>query len=195
MHVAKVTRPYKDREYTYWFVRQTYREDGKVKHRTLANLSALPPEVIELVARALRGEHFIGTETALRTVRTLPHGHVAAVLGLARRLELPGMLDRRPSRLRELALALVVARVLAPASKLATAGWLSDSTLAARLGVEGADENELYAAMDWLLGRQAKVEAALARRHLEPGALVLYDLGFHRTTSPAGPRDVRCGRR
>jgi hypothetical protein len=176
MHVAKVARPYKDREYTYWFVRQTYREDGKVKHRTLANLSALPPEVIELVARALRGEHFIGTETALRSVRTLPHGHVAAVLGLARRLELPGMLDRRPSRLRDLALALVVARVLAPASKLATAGWLSDSTLAGRLGVEGADENELYAAMDWLLARQAKVEAALARRHLEPGALVLYDL-------------------
>jgi len=176
MHVAKVSRPYKDREYTYWFVRQTYREDGKVKHRTLANLSALPPEVIELVARALRGEHFIGTGTALRTVRTLPHGHVAAVLGLARRLELPGMLDRRPSRLRELALALVVARVLAPASKLATAGWLSDSTLAGRLGVEGADENELYGAMDWLLARQPKVEAALARRHLEPGALVLYDL-------------------
>ena len=176
MHVAKVSRPYKDREYTYWFVRQTYREDGKVKHRTLANLSALPPEVIELVARALRGEHFIGTGTALRTVRTLPHGHVAAVLGLARRLELPGMLDRRPSRLRELALALVVARVLAPASKLATAGWLSDSTLAGRLGVEGADENELYGAMDWLLARQARVEAALARRHLTRGSLVLYDL-------------------
>ena len=176
MHVAKVSRPYKDREYTYWFVRQTYREDGKVKHRTLANLSALPLEVIELVARALRGEHFIGTETALRTVRTLPHGHVAAVLGLARRLELPGMLDRRPSRLRDLALALVVARALAPASKLATAGWLANTTLAGRLGVDGADENELYAAMDWLLTRQAKVEAALARRHLAPGALVLYDL-------------------
>jgi len=176
MHVAKVSRPYKDREYTYWFVRQTYREDGKVKHRTLANLSALPPEVIELVARALRGEHFIGTGTALRTVRTLPHGHVAAVLGLARRLELPGMLDRRPSRLRELALALVVARVLAPASKLATAGWLSDSTLAGRLGVEGADENELYGAMDWLLARQERVERSLAGRHLGSGSLVLYDL-------------------
>ena len=176
MHVAKVSRPYKDREYTYWFVRQTYREDGKVKHRTLANLSALPPEVIELIARALRGEHFIGTETALRTVRTLPHGHVAAVLGLARHLELPGMLDRRPSRLRDLATALVVARVLAPASKLATAGWLTDTTLAGRLGLEGADENELYAAMDWLLERQTKVEAALARRHLSGGSLVLYDL-------------------
>jgi len=176
MHVAKVVRPYKDREYAYWFLRQTYREDGKVKHRTLANLSALPVEVIELVARALKGERFLAAGEALRTVRTLPHGHVAAVLGLARRLGLPGLLDRRPSRLRELATALVVARVLAPASKLATAGSLGDTTLAGRLGVDGADENELYAAMDWLLSRQAKVEAALARRHLAPGALVLYDL-------------------
>ncbi len=85
MHVAKVVRPYKDREYTYWFVRQTYREDGKVKHRTLANLSALPADVIELIARALKGERFTSAGAALRTVRTLPHGHVAAVLGLARR--------------------------------------------------------------------------------------------------------------
>ena len=176
MHVAKIVRPYKDREYAYWFLRQTYREDGKVKHRTLANLSALPPEVIELVARALKGERFVGAGEALRTVRTLPHGHVAAVLGLARRLGLPGILDRRPSRSRDLALALVAARVLGPASKLATAGWLADSTLARRLGVEGADENELYGAMDWLLARQARVEASLARRHLAPGALVLYDL-------------------
>ncbi len=176
MHVAKVVRPYKDREYAYWFLRQTYREDGKVKHRTLANLSALPPEVIELVARALKGERFVGAGAALRTVRTLPHGHVAAVLGLARRLELPGFLDRRPSRLRDLALALVVARVCTPASKLATAGWLRDTTLAGRLGVEGADENELYGAMDWLLTRQARVERSLAARHLGPGSLMLYDL-------------------
>ena len=176
MHVAKVVRPYKDRQYTYWFVRQTYREDGKVKHRTLANLSALPAEVIELVARALQGEHFTSASAALRTVRTLPHGHVAAVLGLARSLGLPGLLERRPSRARDLATAIVVARVLAPASKLATASWLADTTLAGRLLVEGADENELYAAMDWLLERQPKVEAALARRHLGAGSLVLYDL-------------------
>ena len=170
MHVAKVSRPYKDREYTYWFVRQTYREDGKVKHRTLANLSALPAEVIELVARALKGERFTPAGAALRTVRTLPHGHVAAVLGLARSLGLPGCstAGRRASATSRS--ALVAARVLAPASKLATAGWLADTTLAGRLGVEGADENELYGAMDWLLARQAKVEAALARRHLAPGA-------------------------
>lgn len=177
MHVAKVSRPYKDREYTYWFLRQSYREDGKVKHRTLANLSALPPDAIELIARSLKGERFTPAGAALRTVRSLPHGHVAAVLGLARSIGLPALLDRRPSRARELAVALVVARVLAPASKLATAGWLDDTTLARRLGIDGAaDENELYAAMDWLLARQPRIEAALARRHLAPGALVLYDL-------------------
>ncbi len=176
MHVAKVSRPYKDREYTYWFLRQSYREDGKVKHRTLANLSALPADVIELIARSLKGERFTPAGAALRTVRSLSHGHVAAVLGMARSLGLAALFDRRPSRARELATALVVARVLAPASKLATAGWLEDTTLARRLGVEGADEDELYAAMDWLLARQPRLEAALARRHLAPGALVLYDL-------------------
>ena len=176
MHVAKVARPYKDREYTYWFLRQTYREGGKVKHRTLANLSALPADVIELVARSLKGERFTPAGSSLRTVRTLPHGHVAAVLGMGRALGLPALLDRRPSRLRDLAVALVVARLLSPASKLATAAALDDTTLAGRLGVDGADENELYAAMDWLLARQPRVEAALARRHLGAGALVLYDL-------------------
>ncbi len=176
MHVAKVVRPYKDRVYTYHFLRQTYREGGKVKHRTLANLSALPPEAIELVGRALRGERFVSVGEALRTVRTLPHGHVAAALGLARRLELPALLDRRASRARDLALALIVARVTEPASKLATAGWLADTTLARRLGVEGATSDELYGAMDWLLTRQGRIEAALARRHLGSGSLVLYDV-------------------
>ncbi len=176
MHVAKVARPYKDREYVYWFLRQTYREDGKVKHRTLANLSALPADVIELVARALKGEQFISAADALRTVRSLPHGHVAAVLGTARRLGLPGLVDRRPSRERDLAMALIVARLLKPVSKLATASLLADTTLAGRLGVEGADENELYGAMDWLLARQDRVERSLAARHLSGGSLVLYDL-------------------
>ena len=203
MHVAKVSRPYKDREYTYWFLRQSYREDGKVKHRTLANLSALPADVIELIARSLKGERFTPAGAALRTVRSLSHGHVAAVLGMARSLGLAALFDRRPSRARELATALVVARVLAPASKLATAGWLEDTTLARRLGVEGADEDELYAAMDWLLARQPRLEAALARRHLAPGALVLYDLsstyvegthcelarfGYSAITGPTGRR-------
>ena len=176
MHVAKVVRPYKDRVYTYHFLRQTYREGRQVKHRTLANLSHLPPELIELVRRSLRGERFVAAADALRIVRSLPHGHVAAVLGLVRSLGLEGLLERRPSRMRDLATALIVARVIEPASKLATAARLADSTLAGRLGVADADENELYGALDWLLARQARVERALARRHLGPGSLVLYDV-------------------
>jgi hypothetical protein len=176
MHVAKVVRPYKDRVYTYYFLRQTYREGGSVKHRTLANLSHLPPELIELIRRSLKGERFVAAADALRIVRSLPHGHVAAVLGLLRSLGLETLLDRRPSPMRDLATALIVARLLAPASKLATARGLADSTLAARLGVEGATEDELYGALDWLLARQARVERALAARHLAEGSLVLYDL-------------------
>ena len=113
--MAKVVRPYKDRVYTYYFLRQTYREGRSVKHRTLANLSHLPPELIELIRRSLKGERFVPADEALRIVRSLPHGHVAAALGLARRLDLPQLLERRPSRMRDLATALVVARVLKPA--------------------------------------------------------------------------------
>ena len=176
MHVAKVVRPYKDRVYTYHFLRQTYREGRAVKHRTLANLSHLPPELIELISRALKGERFVPAGEAFRIVRSSPHGHVAAVLGLARRLELPALLDRRPSRERELATALIVARVCEPASKLATAAGLADSTLAGRLGLGEVTSDELYGAMDWLLARQGRIEAALARRHLVSGSLVLYDV-------------------
>lgn len=176
MHVAKVVRPYKDRVYTYHFLRQTYREGRAVKHRTLANLSHLPPELIELIRRSLKGERFVPAEEALRIVRSLPHGHAAAVLGLLRRLGLDGLLERRPSRERDLATALIVARVIEPASKLATAQGLADTTLAGRLGVDAATSDELYGAMDWLLARQARVEAALARRHLGAGSLVLYDV-------------------
>jgi len=176
MHVAKVVRPYKDRVYTYYFLRQTYREGRSVKHRTLANLSHLAPELIELIRRSLKGERFVAATDALRIVRSVPHGHVVAVLGLVRQLGLAALLDRRPSRQRDLAVALIVARVIEPASKLATARRLADSTLAARLGVEDATEDELYGAMDWLLARQARIEAALARRHLGSGSLVLYDV-------------------
>lgn len=176
MHVAKVVRPYKDRVYTYHFLRQTYRVGRQVKHRTLANLSHLPPELIELIRRSLKGERFVAATDALPIVRSVPHGHVVAVLGLVRRLGLEALLDRRPSRQRDLATALIAARVIEPASKLATARRLADSTLAARLGVEGATEDELYGAMDWLLARQARIERALARRHLGSGSLVLYDV-------------------
>jgi len=176
MHVVTVVSRQGGREYTTTLLRNSYREDGKVKKQTLANLTHLPEPLVELIRGFLRGERYLPAGEAVRITRSLPHGHVAAVLGLARSLGLPGLLDRQPSRMRDLGLALVVARLAKPASKLATTSLLANTTLGACLGVAGADENELYAAMDWLLERQAKVEAALARRHLEPGALVLYDL-------------------
>ncbi len=176
MHVVRIVSRQGGREYTSVLLRNSYREDGKVKKQTLANLSHLPEPLVELIRAWLAGERFLPAGEAVRIVRSLPHGHVAAVLGLVRALGLPGMLDRHPSRLRALAIALVAGRLVAPASKLATATALGTTTLGAACGVEGADENELYGAMDWLLARQARVEAALARRHLSPGSLVLYDL-------------------
>ena len=176
MHVVKVVSRQGGREYTSTLLRNSYREDGRVKKQTLANLSHLPEPLVELIRAWLAGERFLPAGEALAIRRSLPHGHVAAVLGMARALGLPGLLDRAPSRRRDLALALVVARVIAPASKLATAASLGQTTLAGCLGIEGADENELYGALDWLVARQARVERALAARHLGEGSLVLYDL-------------------
>jgi len=177
MHVARVRRVHKGKEYVSVLLRQSYREGGKVKHRTLASLTALPPAAVEALDRTLRGEVLVPAEgTGLRIVRSLPHGHVAAVLAMLRALGLPRLLSRRPSRQRDLAIALVVARILEPASKLATAGGLSATTLAAELGVEGATEDELYATLDWLRERQPGIERALVRRHLAPGAAALLDV-------------------
>ncbi|HSW43214.1 MAG TPA: IS1634 family transposase [Patescibacteria group bacterium] len=176
MHVVRVVSRQGGREYTSTLLRNSYREDGKVKKQTLANLSHLPEPLVELIRAWLAGERFLAVGETFPIRRSLPHGHVAAVLGMLRSLGLPGILDRRRSRMRDLALALVAGRLIAPASKLATAALLGQSTLGACLGVEGADENELYGAMDWLLDRQARVERALATRHLARGSLVLYDL-------------------
>jgi hypothetical protein len=177
MHVARVRRVHKDKEYVSVLLRQSYREGGRVRHRTLASLTSLPPAAVEALERTLRGEVLVPADgTGLRIVRSLPHGHVAAVLAMLRALGLPRLLDRRPSRQRDLAVALVVARILEPASKLATAGGLSATTLAAELGVEGATEDELYATLDWLRARQPGIERALVRRHLGPGAPALLDV-------------------
>jgi hypothetical protein len=176
MHVARVRRVHGGKEYVSVLLRQSFRVGRQVKHRTLASLTALPPAVIEAIERSLRGERLVAAAEAFRITRSLPHGHVAAILGIARRLELPALLARRSSRQRDLAVALICERLAEPASKLATAARLGQSTLAAMLGIEGATEDELYGAMDWLLGRQDRIEAALARRHLGAGSLVLYDL-------------------
>src|SRR5674476_1011924 len=176
MHVARVRHVQGGREYTSVLLRQSYREGRSVKHRTLASLTALPPAVIDAIERSLRGEHLVPAAAAFRIVRSTPHGHVAAVLGVLRTLGLEALLDRRASRSRDLALAMVVARLVAPCSKLATARTFGQSTLGSVLDVADASEDELYGALDWLLARQARVERALARRHLSDGSLVLYDL-------------------
>jgi transposase len=176
MHVVTNTVRRGDREYTAVLLRRSYREEGKVKKETLANLSHLPPETIELVRRSLRGERFLPAAEAFTIERSLPHGHAAAVLAMARRLELARLLDRASSRQRERVLAMICQRVLEPGSKLACTRQLSQSTLAEELGVEGADADELYAALDWLGERQERIEAGLARRHLAQGELVLYDV-------------------
>jgi hypothetical protein len=176
MHVARVRHVQGGRTYTSVLLCQSYREGRSVKHRTLASLTALPPAVIDAIERSLRGEHLVSAEATWRIVRSTPHGHVAAVLGLLRALGLEALLDRRASRSRDLALAMVVARLLAPCSKLATARTFGQTTLGQVLDVADATEDELYGALDWLLARQARVERALARRHLAAGSLVLYDV-------------------
>ena len=176
MHVVTNRRRKGEREYVSHLLRRSYREDGKVKKQTLANLSHLPDELIELIRACLRGETLVSSAEALRVERSLPAGHVECVLGAAARLGLARLLDRFPSRERDLCLAMICQRVLCPGSKLETSRLLGQSTLASELGVEGADEDELYAAMDWLWERQERIEDRLAGRHLEGATLVLYDL-------------------
>jgi hypothetical protein len=185
--------------YEAHLLRRTYREGGKVRNETLANLSRLPRETIELVRRSLRGEQFLSAADAFELERSLPHGHVAAVLALARRLELSRLLDRAPSKQRDRAVAMICQRVLEPGSKLACARQLAQSTLAEELGVEGSDADDLYAALDWLSERQGRIEDRLARRHLAEGELVLYDVSssyFEGRTCPLAERGYsRDGRR
>ncbi|MGZ6576444.1 MAG: IS1634 family transposase [Solirubrobacteraceae bacterium] len=176
MHVSTTTRRSGDREYTATLLRRSYRQDGKVKKETLANLSHLPPEAIEAIRRVLAGETLMNAQDAFEIERSLPAGHVNAALAMARRLELAKVLDRSPCRERDLCLAMILGRVICPGSKLGTVRTLGQSTLASELGVEGADEDDLYLAMDWLLERQNRIEDRLAARHLRVGEMVLYDV-------------------
>jgi transposase len=198
MHVVTNTIRRGEREYTSVLLRRSYREGGRVKKETLANLSHLPPETLELVRRSLRGELFLAAADAFQVERSLPHGQVAAVLAMARRLELARLLERTPSKERERALAMICQRVLQPGSKLACTRQLAQSTLAEELGVEGADTDDLYAALDWLGERQARIERALARRHLAEGELVLYDVSssyFEGASCPLARRGYSRDRR
>jgi transposase len=167
-----------------YLLRETYREGSKVRKRTLANITHWPPAKIEALRRLLRDELLGGDQAAgLSLLRSLPHGHVAAALGMLRKVGLDRVLSqggRQPAREVALCIAMMVARIIGPVSKLATARVLDGATancsLGAVLGLGAVDEQELYGALDWLLGQQERIEKALARRHLTNGTLVLYDV-------------------
>lgn len=176
MHVAKIERKHGDRTYVSYLLRQSYREGGTVKHRTLANLSHLPERLLELVRRSLNGEAFLAADETLRTLSSKPHGHVHAILTLCRRLEIEDLIASRPSRQRSLVMALLVQRLLFPCSKLASRRYWHTTTLAEELEVGDATPAELYQSLDWLLKRQAHIQRKLAQRHLHEGGVVLYDV-------------------
>jgi len=184
MHVARNRRTYvaksgDQRVYESVLVRRTYRDGSKVRHETLANLSALPADAVAAIEATLKGERLVPPGQAVTITASLPHGHVAAVHASAVKLGLPALLGPACAE-RDLALALVISRVVAPASKLSTLSWWADTTLGADLDVAGASTDGIYAAMDWLAGRQDAIEAKLAARHLAPEAnpprMALFDL-------------------
>ncbi len=184
VHVVRVRRSHTDKrgqlhDYQSAYLRRTFREGGRVRNETVANLSSLPAHVVDWVEAGLKGQSLVPADQAAIVTRSVPHGHVAAVWAQAVALGLPGLLGPA-GRHRDLAMALIIARVVHPASKLATASWWDDTTLGADLDVAGASTDETYAAMDWLLERQDGIEAKLARRHLapaaNPGRMALFDL-------------------
>src|SRR5216683_4438680 len=184
MHVARIRSGYTDkqgrrREYESSYLRRSYREAGKVRHETLANLSALPGQVVDAIESALKGTPLVPAGQAVTITASVPHGHVAAVHAMAAKLGLPALLGPACAE-RDLALALVISGVVAPASKLSTLTWWADTTLGADLGIAAASTDDIYAAMDWLAGRQDGIEKQLAARHLAPGPnpskMALFDL-------------------
>jgi len=176
VHVAKIVRRHHGKEYVTFLLRRSYRDGKKVLHETLGNISHLPERLIDIIRRSLRGEEFVSVEEAFRTTRSLPHGHIDAVLKMIRKLRLDRLIAPKPSRQRNLVLAMIVERIVFPCSKLATTREWHTTTLAEELAVEDAGADDLYAAMDWLLRRQKPIEKKLAERHLVKGGLVLYDV-------------------
>ncbi len=177
VHVATTTRKYKDKVYQTHLLRRSFREGGSVKHETLGNLSHLPGPVIELIRRALRGEVLAPVGESFRIESSLPHGHVAAVLGTMRSLGLERLLGSRRSRRRDLAAALITARVCSPSSKLATAASIQDAcSLSETLGLGSVDVDELYQTLDWLATAQPRIEKRLVQRHLGADSLVMFDV-------------------
>jgi transposase len=170
-----------------YLLRESYRDGKKVKKRTIANLSALSDEQIAALRAILAGQRLAPVDRLFEIDRSLAHGHVEAVRVAMSRVGFPALVSARPSRERDLVCAMIAARIIAPHTKLATTRWWHTTTLAEDFGVADASEDELYAAMDWLLARQDRIQKKLAARHLEEGSLVLYDLSssyFEGTTCP-----------
>jgi hypothetical protein len=199
VHVSTHRRHYvgKDgveRNYETHLLRRSYREDGKVKNETVANLSHLPADLIEMIRASLAGQAFVPAAAVATVARTRPHGHVAAVHAQAKALGLPALLGPA-GRDRDIALALIIARVCRPGSKLATTRWWTGTTLADDLGVADATTDEVYAAMDWLVGRQEAIETKLVRTHLagaaNPDRLALFDLSSSWVTGRCCPLAAR----
>jgi hypothetical protein len=180
VHVARIKRTHKGKDYFTYLLRRSYRDGGKVKHETLGNISHLKPELIDIVERSYKGEVFVPLGKAMEIVRSLPHGHIAAIVGAMRKLGLDRLLSKKPSRKQALALAMIVMRLLNPGSKLATSRGMADETVVTTLTdilkVGSPHVNELYGALDWLASRQESIENELARRHFSEGSLVLYDV-------------------
>lgn len=168
-------------------LRESRREGGKMVKTTIANLSKCPPEAVEALRLALRGVELVPKDEFFGVERSTPHGHVQAVTGMMRKLGMDVLLASRPCRERDLVMAMIAQRLLDPASKLATTRLWHTTTLAQELGVEDGNANELYDALDWLLQRQDRIEKKLAKRHLEDGAVVLFDVSsssYHGRTCP-----------
>jgi transposase len=175
-HVVTTKREYNGKVYRTHLLRRSFREDGKVKNETLGNLSHLPDSVIELIRRSLAGETFVPAGEAFEICTSRAHGHVQAVWLALQRLGFASLLATKPCPERDLVMAMVASRIVSPATKLATTRLWHTSTLAQEFGVSDASEDDLYAAMDWLLGAQDRIQKKLAARHLQEDALVLYDL-------------------
>ena len=190
-HVVTTTRKYKDQIYRTHLLRRSYREGGSVKNETLGNLSHLPDALVEIIRRSLLGETFVPLAQTFEIARSRAHGHVQAVATAMQRLDFAALIASKACGERELVLAMVAARIVAPHTKLATTRWWHTTTLAEDFGVADASEDELYAAMDWLLPRQERIQKKLAARHLRAGGLMLYDLSssyFEGSTCPLAKR-------
>lgn len=176
VHVATTRRVYKGKTYVTHLLRRSIRKGKTVTHETLGNLSHLPDNLIEIIKRSLKGETFVPASETFRITRSLPHGHVDAVLTMIRKLGVEELIASKRSRQRDLVIAMIAERLLFPSSKLAHTRHWHDTTLAEELDIVDATEDHLYDAMDWLLLRQKAIEKKLARRHLGEGAMVLYDV-------------------